>query len=194
MLDVRHVVAAAASSDSAERARRFLDDCPVPASTAAAYGSYEELVTDASLDVIYIASPHSHHFEHCLLALRAGRNVVCEKPFTVNAPQLQILIDLARARSLFMMEAVWTRFLPISAAIRDLIRDGAVGQLRRVTAELNLPQEPLEERYPGGQHRMVSWCCCCCAAVLLCCCAAVLLCCYLLLLLLLRAFPPDGGG
>ena len=167
MLDVRHVVAAAASSDSAERARRFLDDCPVPASTAAAYGNYEELVTDASLDVIYIASPHSHHFEHCLLALRAGKNVVCEKPFTVNAPQLQILIDLARARSLFMMEAVWTRFFPISAAIRDLIRDSAVGQVRRVTAELNLAQEPLEERYPDGLHRMVSWCCHCGAAVLL---------------------------
>jgi predicted dehydrogenase len=151
---VQHLVQAAGSSTSAARAKQFLQEVGAP-SSASAYGSYEELVADPNVDIIYVATPHSHHFQNCLMALKAGKHVCCEKPFTVNAAQTQILVDLARQRKLFLMEAVWTRFFPLSIEIRDLVKSGKIGQVRRVAADLSLPQgysNPDSHRMVGLSH------------------------------------------
>lgn len=103
--NITHKIVAAASSSSASRAQDFLKDVGAP-SAAKAYGSYEELVQDKDVDIIYVATPHSHHYQNVRLCLEAGKNVLCEKAFTTNAKQLEVLINLAREKGLFLMEAV----------------------------------------------------------------------------------------
>jgi predicted dehydrogenase len=103
--DIEHVVVAAASSSSVERARAFLKEVRAPDS-AKAYGSYEQLVQDSNVDIIYVATPHSHHFQNAMLCLEAGKNVLCEKAFTTNAKQTELLIKKAKEKNLFLMEAV----------------------------------------------------------------------------------------
>jgi predicted dehydrogenase len=113
--DIEHVVVAAASSSSVERARAFLKEVRAPDS-AKAYGSYEELVRDSNVDIIYVATPHSHHFQNAMLCLEAGKNVLCEKAFTTNAKQTEFLIKKAKEKNLFLMEAVssgHSRTIPI---------------------------------------------------------------------------------
>jgi predicted dehydrogenase len=134
--DIQHVVAAAASSSSVSRASTFLKDIKAP-SSAKAYGSYAELVKDPDVDIIYIATPHSHHFQNTMLALEAGKNVLCEKAFTVNAAQAKKLVETARAKKLFLMEAVWTRYFPLSIKIRELVTSRSIGPVHRVTADLS---------------------------------------------------------
>ncbi|KAI9845656.1 MAG: hypothetical protein M1837_004630 [Sclerophora amabilis] len=151
--DVKHEVVAVASSSSADKAKKFIRDCDVP-SSAAAYGSYEELVADKNVDVIYIATPHSHHFQNGMLCLNAGKHVVCEKPFTVNAEQTKVLAELATKKKLFLMEAVWTRFFPLSVQIRDMVSGGKIGKVYRVMAD-NSFGDNVEEKY-GTEHRMVN--------------------------------------
>ncbi|KAL8821695.1 MAG: hypothetical protein Q9191_007259, partial [Dirinaria sp. TL-2023a] len=121
--DIAHTVTAAASSTSSQRAREFLTECHCP-SSASAYGSYEELVHDPNVDIIYVATPHSHHYQNTMLCLLAGKPVLCEKAFTVNAAQTEKLISVAKEKNLFLMEAVWTRFFPLSIQIRSLIERG----------------------------------------------------------------------
>ena len=103
--DIEHVVVAAASSSSADRAQAFLKEVRAPDS-AKAYGSYKELVNDPNVDIIYVATPHSHHYQNARLALEAGKNVLCEKAFTTNAKQLEVLIKIAKEKNVFLMEAV----------------------------------------------------------------------------------------
>lgn len=118
--DVTHAVAAVASRSHA-KAAAFVDEqwtAAGPLNKAdkagvAIYGSYEELYQSAAIDVIYIGTPHSHHYENAHAALSAGKHVLCEKPLTVNAAQAKLLVQLARSKSLFLMEAVWTRFQPV---------------------------------------------------------------------------------
>lgn len=150
--DVQHIVQAAGSSTSFDKARKFLSD--VGSSISTAYGSYEELVADPNVDIIYVATPHSHHFANTLLALKAGKHVVCEKPFTVNAEQTKKLVKLAREKQLFLMEAVWTRFFPLSIAVREYVKSGHIGTVKRVIADLSLPQAP--EIHFADSHRMVN--------------------------------------
>ncbi|KAA6409586.1 MAG: dimeric dihydrodiol dehydrogenase [Lasallia pustulata] len=151
--DIKHTVVAAASSSSADRARKFLEDCKCP-SSAAAYGSYEDLVADKNVDIIYVATPHSHHYQNTMLCLQAGKPVLCEKAFTVNAAQAQKLIETAAAQKLFLMEAVWTRFFPLSRAIRTYITSGALGAVHRVIADLSFGED-VESTW-GTSHRMVN--------------------------------------
>ena len=94
---VVHTVVAAASSSSKSRAEQFLKDLEAP-SSANAYGSYEELVQDPDIDIVYIATPHSHHFQNAMLCLEAGKNVLCEKAFTVNAAQAKLLVRKAKEK------------------------------------------------------------------------------------------------
>ena len=94
---VKHTVVAAASSSSKSRAEEFLKTVGAP-SAAKAYGSYGELVQDDEIDIIYIATPHSHHYQNAMLCLEAGKNVLCEKAFTVNAEQAKILVKKAREK------------------------------------------------------------------------------------------------
>ena len=151
--DLKHTVVAAASSSSAERAQKFLQECNCP-SSAVAYGSYAELVKDKNIDIIYIATPHSHHYQNAMLCLEAGKHVLCEKAFTVNAAQAKKLVETAKAKNLFLMEAVWTRYFPLSIQIRNLITDGTIGNVHRVIADLSFGAN-VEERY-GTDHRMVN--------------------------------------
>ncbi len=95
-----------------------------------AYGSYEELVNDADVDLVYVASPHSLHYEHAKLCLLHGKHVLCEKPMTVNAKQAKELFRLAKERKLFIMEAVWTRFQPFAAKLKEVLDSGAIGDLQ----------------------------------------------------------------
>lgn len=104
----KHTVVAAASSSSQQRAAEFLKQVGAPAS-AKAYGSYDDLVTDADVDIVYVSTPHSHHFQNAMLCLQNGKNVLCEKAFTTNAAQAEKLVQVVRAKNLFLMEAVWTR-------------------------------------------------------------------------------------
>jgi predicted dehydrogenase len=111
----------------------------VPAeSHAKAYGSYGELVKDPNVDIIYVATPHSHHFQNSMLALEAGKHVLCEKAFTVNAAQAKILVETAKAKKLFLMEAVWTRYFPLSIKIREMVIAGEIGVVHRVSADLSI--------------------------------------------------------
>jgi len=103
---------------------------------ATPYGSYEELVADPDVDVVYVATPHALHKEHTLLAFEAGKPVLCEKALTLNAPDAQELVDAARANGLFLMEAMWMRCNPLIRRLAQLASDGALGQVRQVRADL----------------------------------------------------------
>ncbi|KAL2405002.1 D-xylose 1-dehydrogenase (NADP(+)) [Exophiala dermatitidis] len=152
--EIKHTVVAAASSSSASRAQEFLKKVGAP-SSAAAYGSYEELVKNKDIDIVYVATPHSHHFQNVMLCLEAGKNVLCEKAFTVNAAQAKKLIDTAREKNLFLMEAVWTRYFPLSIYVRDAITSGRLGTVIRVYSDNSMATDP-EKTWPDGKHRMVN--------------------------------------
>jgi predicted dehydrogenase len=97
--------------------------------------TYEALAADPEVDIVYVASPHSSHAEDSILCLRHGKAVVCEKPFTINASEAQQVIDVARAEGRFLMEAMWTRFLPAMARVRELLAQGAIGAVQLVTSD-----------------------------------------------------------
>lgn len=121
----------AVGSRDLDRAKVFADNFNAPN----AYGSYEALVADPDVDVIYIGTPHSFHKDHTLLCLNAGKHVLCEKPFAINAAEAQEMVTFAREKKLFLMEAMWSRYLPTLVKVRELIADGAIGDLRMVQAD-----------------------------------------------------------
>ncbi|KAK0706840.1 hypothetical protein B0T26DRAFT_743974 [Lasiosphaeria miniovina] len=154
--DVRHELIAAASSSSKQTADGFLAKVKAP-SSAKAYGSYHELVADPDIDIVYVATPHSHHFQNAMLALDAGKNVLCEKSLTVTAAQTHKLVATARAKNLFFMEAVWTRYFPLSIQVRKLIQDGAIGTVYRAIADLSLGNDIGDGNLSfADSHRMVN--------------------------------------
>lgn len=122
----------AIASRSIEKAKEFATEHNIPA----AYGSYEDMLDDPEVDLIYIATPHSHHFAHAMLALEHGKPVLVEKAFTANAKQAEILIETARSKGLFITEAIWTRYMPLSHKIRDIMESGIIGDPRIITATL----------------------------------------------------------
>jgi predicted dehydrogenase len=99
------------------------------------HASYAALAADPEVDAIYIGTPHSLHLENMLLGLNHGKAVLCEKPFTINAAQAQQAIDLARSHGLFLMEAMWTRYLPLMVELRRLLAAGAIGEVRMISAD-----------------------------------------------------------
>ena len=105
------------------------------------YGSYEELVKDSAVDVVYIATPHVSHAEMTLLCLNHGKSVLCEKPFAMNRKEVELMIDLAKEKQLFLMEAMWTRFIPATEKVLELIQDGVIGELRSVHADFGFSAE-----------------------------------------------------
>ncbi|NJN82561.1 MAG: Gfo/Idh/MocA family oxidoreductase [Caldilineaceae bacterium] len=121
----------AVGSRTAESASRFADEFAIPARHA----SYAALAADPTVDAIYIATPHTLHKENMLLCLNAGKAVLCEKPFTINASEAQEAINLARARGLFLMEAMWTRYLPLMVELRHRLADGQIGEIRMISAD-----------------------------------------------------------
>ncbi|KAI1608328.1 dimeric dihydrodiol dehydrogenase [Exophiala viscosa] len=149
-----HTVTAAASSSSVSRAQEFLKEVEAP-TEAKAYGSYEELVQDPNTDIIYIATPHSNHYQNAMLCLEAGKNVLCEKAFTVNAAQARKLAEKAKEKDLFLMEAMWTRYFPISIYVRDLITSGKIGNVTRTFADLSVNFHPATA-FADGKSRMIN--------------------------------------
>jgi predicted dehydrogenase len=99
------------------------------------YGSYEALVADPDVDIVYVATPHPFHHDHSLLAIAAGKAVLCEKPFAVNAAQAAAVIAASRAKGVFCMEAMWTRFLPAMVRVREWLAAGRIGAPRLLTAD-----------------------------------------------------------
>ncbi|KAG6321946.1 D-xylose 1-dehydrogenase (NADP(+)) [Claviceps purpurea] len=156
--DAAHQIVAVASSTSSDRAAAFITKIDGPAS-AKAYGSYADLVANPNVDIVYVATPHSHHFQNAMLALKAGKHVLCEKPLTVTAGQAAKLVDMARAKKVFFMEAVWTRFFPLSIRVRELIASGEIGTVYRTMADLSLNENTDQDdgklSFPDS-HRMVS--------------------------------------
>ena len=100
-----------------------------------AYGSYEELVADSSIDAIYVATPHPAHHDNVILALNADKPVLCEKPFAVNAQQAQAMVDAAAKNKVALMEAMWARFLPHYAKVREIIASGVLGPILSIHAD-----------------------------------------------------------
>jgi predicted dehydrogenase len=130
----------AVGSRSIERALEFAKEYGISRS----YGSYAELVNDPDVEIIYVATPHPAHFECTMLCLKAGKAVLCEKPFTLNASETKVLIKTARASKLFLMEAMWMRYLPAIVKVRELLTQGAIGETRMVKADFGnrIPWEP----------------------------------------------------
>lgn len=118
------------ASRSTEKARQFAEKY----SAQKFYGSYEELARDKNIDLVYIATPHSRHYDDALLCLENGRNILCEKPFTVNRKQAEKIFDLARSRGLFAGEAMWIRFMPIRFALEKILDSGHIGNITSLTA------------------------------------------------------------
>ena len=124
-------VVVAVGSRSQASADRFADEFGIENR----HGSYESLVADPAVDVVYVATPHPMHHDNAILALRAGKHVLVEKPFTMNAAEARDVVRVARERRLFAMEAMWTRFLPHVAVIRDWLARGLLGDVVTVTAD-----------------------------------------------------------
>lgn len=122
----------AIASRSLEKAEAFACKWNIPK----AYGSYEEMVADKDVDLVYIATPHSHHFPHTMLALENNKPVLVEKAFTANAKEAEILIETAGKKGLFITEAIWTRYMPLSHKVKEIMESGIIGEPRLLTATL----------------------------------------------------------
>jgi len=124
-------VVAAVGSRSPENARRFADRFNIER----CHTGYEALVADPEIDAVYVATPHTFHCEHTLLALRHGKHVLVEKPFAIHAAEAQKMVEEARRLQRFLMEAMWSRYLPILVETRNLVAAGAIGKLQMVQAD-----------------------------------------------------------
>lgn len=99
------------------------------------YPSYAQLAADPDVDVVYVATPHPFHAENVELCLKAGKAVLCEKPFAMNAAEARRLVRLSRERGLFLMEGMWTRFFPLMGRLREVLADGTIGEPRMLTVD-----------------------------------------------------------
>ena len=99
------------------------------------YDTYEALAADANVDVIYVGTPHSFHKENTLLCLNHGKAVLCEKPFAINAAEADLMIETAREKGVFLMEAMWSRYLPVMQRVRELLSEGVIGDVMQLTAD-----------------------------------------------------------
>jgi predicted dehydrogenase len=126
------------------RAQKSADEFGEKFNIARRYASYVALAQDKNVDVIYISTPHTLHCENTLLCLNNGKHVLCEKPFAMHAQEAQLMINTARAKKLFLMEAVWTRFIPLSVKLRALLAQKTIGDVRMLQADFcfNAPFNP----------------------------------------------------
>lgn len=131
----------AVGSRTQEGAQAFAAEFGLPN----AHGSYQALVADPLVDVVYVATPHPFHAANAMAALQAGKHVLVEKPFAMNSREARSVVDLAAASGLVVLEAMWTRFLPHMSRIRELIAAGAIGEVRTLIADHGqlLPSDPL---------------------------------------------------
>lgn len=141
----------AVGSRSLERAEQFAKAFNIPR----AYGSYEELLNDSDVDIIYIGTLHPMHKDQALACLNAGKAVICEKPFTINAAEAEEIVRVAREKKLFVMEAMWTRYLPPIVQVREWLKEGVIGEVRLVKADFGFdigwqPEGRLLNKELGG--------------------------------------------
>ena len=127
----------AVGSRKQETAEKFASEFHIPRRHA----SYESLASDPEVDAVYIATPHPMHKENSMRFLEAGKAVLCEKPFTINAKGAREVIRLARKKKVFLMEAMWSRFLPVQVKVRELLAAGAVGEVRMVQSDFGFRTE-----------------------------------------------------
>ena len=151
LVDAPDAVLAAVGSRTQEGADTFARQHGVQA----AYGSYEALVAAPDVDIVYIGTPHPLHAGNALLALGAGKAVLCEKPFAMNRREAAAVVALAQERRLFLMEAMWTRFLPALAEVRRIMAAGEIGQIAHVQADFGFaattdPEHRVNNRELGG--------------------------------------------
>jgi predicted dehydrogenase len=151
LVDAPDAVLAAVGSRTQEGADAFARQH----GAQAAYGSYEALVAAPDVDIVYIGTPHPLHAGNALLALGAGKAVLCEKPFAMNRREAAAVVALAQERRLFLMEAMWTRFLPALAEVRRIMAAGEIGQIAHVQADFGFaattdPEHRVNNRELGG--------------------------------------------
>jgi predicted dehydrogenase len=133
----------AVGASHAASAYKFVSEYPVSKS----YDSYEKLVADPEVDLVYIATPHAFHASHAMLCLENGKHVLCEKAFTINASEAVEVIEKANARNLFLMEAMWTKFLPHYQSVKAFIDSGKLGKLQHIQASFGFKvDKPLDQR------------------------------------------------
>ena len=142
---VPNAEAVAVASRSLASASRFADRHGIPRS----YQGYEELYADPDVDAIYIGTPHTLHFENAADALRAGKAVMCEKPITTSAADCQALFDIARESGGYLMEAMWTWYLPAIRQAKEWVGAGRIGELRHIKADFGypVPYDPDSRQY-----------------------------------------------
>jgi len=130
----------AVGSRNIDTAKKFASQYDVVKS----YGSYEELVKDPDIDIVYVATPHNLHYENTIMALNHSKHVLCEKPFAVNGHEVREMIARAREKNLFLMEALWSRFLPNVIKTKEIIDSGQIGKVKLLKADfgLNRPFDP----------------------------------------------------
>jgi predicted dehydrogenase len=128
----------AVGSRSETSATKFADKWDIPHRHA----SYADLAADPDVDVVYIATPHPFHAENAEVCLAAGKAVLCEKPFSVNASQAERVVGLAREKGLFLMEGMWTRFFPLMEEVRRLVSGGTLGEVRMVNVDFGFRADP----------------------------------------------------
>jgi predicted dehydrogenase len=136
----------AVGSRTQETADTFGDRFNIPRRHA----SYEALAADSDVDVIYVSTPHTRHAENTLLCLNAGKAVLCEKPFALNARQAEEMVALAHAKNRFLMEAMWSRYYPAMVEARRLLKEGAIGEPRLLAADLGFRSTV------GPEHRLLN--------------------------------------
>lgn len=122
----------AVGSRTYEKAKAFADKWGFEK----AYGSYEEMLQDPQVELVYVATPHSHHYQYAKMCLEYGKHVLVEKAFTVNAAQAEDLVEMARKKGLLLAEAIWTRYMPSRKMIDDLVAGGVIGKVTSLTANL----------------------------------------------------------
>ncbi|KAH8694615.1 hypothetical protein BGZ61DRAFT_532674 [Ilyonectria robusta] len=135
----KHILQCVGSS-SIEKGTAFLQKhAPTVAQTTKVYASYAEVYNDPDVDIVYIGTPHALHLTNGLAAIAAGKNVLCEKPMTINAKEADVLVKAAREKGVYLMEAVWTRFFPIVASLQDLIhKQQIIGRISRGFIDIGL--------------------------------------------------------
>ena len=119
----------------ASRSQKKADDFGWKYGIAHCYDSYEALAKDPDVDIVYVATPHSRHFDDVKLMIEHGKHVLCEKSFTVDAKEAEMLFALAKEKGVFLMEAFWTKICPIYRDVERIIASGALGEIRTVTAQ-----------------------------------------------------------
>lgn len=130
--EMEHVEAYAVASRDLQKAREFAQKWNI----RKAYGSYEEMLNDPEVELVYVCTPHSHHYEHSMLCLEHGKHVLCEKAFTVNADQARRLLAYGKEKKLLVAEAIWTRYLPMRLVLDQILERRVIGEPIALTANL----------------------------------------------------------